>query len=76
LVKVGPEQSGPHLRKDFEMRQTMKLFARARERMKIRAAKRRLLTLDDRMLRDIGVPRDEIDYVVKAGLRRTQHFDF
>lgn len=52
------------------------MFARVRKRIRERFAKRRLMALDDRMLRDIGVPRDEIDFVVKSELRRTQHFDF
>jgi uncharacterized protein YjiS (DUF1127 family) len=74
---VGPEKSGPRFfERIFMMRKTEAFFARAKQRMRERAAKRRLMTMDDRMLRDIGVPRDEIDFVVKSGLRRTQHFDF
>lgn len=58
------------------MKFTLGFFARTKLLMRERAAKRRMMTLDDRMLRDIGVPRSEIDFVLKTGLRRTQHFDF
>jgi uncharacterized protein YjiS (DUF1127 family) len=58
------------------MRRTKTFFGRANQRLRIWVARRKLLQLDDRMLRDIGIPRSEIDHVVKTGLRRTQHFDF
>lgn len=58
------------------MRLTKNFMTRARLVMREKAAKRRLMAMDDRMLRDIGVPRSEIDFVLKTGLRRGQHFDF
>jgi uncharacterized protein YjiS (DUF1127 family) len=74
---VGPEQSGPHFMEGFFMMRLTKAFmTRTRLLIRERAAKRRLMALDDRLLRDIGVPRSEIDFVMKTGLRRTQHFDF
>jgi uncharacterized protein YjiS (DUF1127 family) len=58
------------------MKHAFRIFTHAKQYLKMRAAKRRIAQLDDRRLSDIGVARNEIDQVLKTGLRRNQHFDF
>jgi uncharacterized protein YjiS (DUF1127 family) len=58
------------------MKHICQIFGHAKQCLKMRGAKRRMAQLDDRRLSDIGVPRNEIDQVLKTGLRRNQHFDF
>jgi uncharacterized protein YjiS (DUF1127 family) len=77
LGKSGSEKSEPHLsERHIHMIRIRKFYKLVAQVYQNRVVRNKLAKLDDRMLQDIGIPRSEVDAVLKSDYRRTRHFDF
>lgn len=58
------------------MKLPLTFLGRTKQRFLKREAKRQLSRLDDRVLADIGIARDEIDYAVESGRGHARHHGY